>query len=288
MKKKILQSCACAALLALSACSEHDGFIGELSSALSVRVGVSVGQENRSVVYGESLPNGAEIGLFLEGDNDPNGRYDGLTYANCLYTATGTDSEQQCGTASSVLLSPSIGTVYGYYPYYSEVTDMTKVPVDITASDIDFMYALPATSIPMSNNKAYLVMNHALCMVRLMLRKGNYTREGVVSNVKLTCSTRLAKTGVLNARTGKLDQVGPAVTNSFQHLGRITVANDYHVFPDFIGVPRKVSAPVKVEMTVDGRPYSCTSDITSEQGRIYMLNLQIDESKRSFTPSVEA
>lgn len=284
MKKTILQSCACAALLAFSACSEHDGFIGELSSALSVRVGVSAGQESRSVVYGESLPNGAKIGLFLEGDNDPNGRYDGLIYANCLYTAIGTDSEQKWRTASSILLSPSIGTVYGYYPYNSEVTDMTKVPVDITASDIDYMYALPATSIPMSNNKAYLVMNHALCMVRLMLRRGSYTREGVASDVKLTCNTGVAKTGVLNDRTGKLDQVGPAVPYSFQHPDRFSVSNDYHVFPDFIGVPRMVSAPV----TVDGSPYSCTSNIASEQGRIYMLNLQIDESKRSFTPSVEA
>ena len=199
--------------------------------------------------------------------------YDNRTYKNVKVTPSTVEGKQVWTPASDILLSSTTGTLYGYYPYNSSVTDFTQVPV--AADDTDYMYATPVGKIDDGNYHAAVTMKHALAAIRLNIVKGTYTGTGAVSSVSVS-GDNIATSGKLNAKTGALTSLsgtGSAVTNSTAFTLSTTAKQI-----DCIIVPvTNTSNTPTITMTIDGKEYIATpAAISLEQGTIYEYTLTIN------------
>lgn len=155
----------------------------------------------KGLIEDDYLPDESTIGISVT--SSTGGDYDGNSYKNILYTATGTGAEQTwSGTA--ITLSMNEGTCYAYYPYNAEVSDITAVPVS-TSGQVDYMVATPVT-VSALNKSAELGMKHALSAVRFMIKNGSYAGTGKVTAVSVS-SASVGTSGSLNVKTGEVTAV---------------------------------------------------------------------------------
>ena len=99
---------------------------------------------------------------------------------------------------------PSEGTtLYGYYPYSSAVTDVTKISVSSSIDGADFMWATPVTGVSSSNPEVSLSMNHALAFVEITFNITGYSESAKMTNVTLTGKSFIAE-GTLDATNGTI------------------------------------------------------------------------------------
>ena len=259
-----------------SACSaeldESNAFAsaGGGDSFLSVSVNNNV--LSKSFVSAASLPDGAQLGVFLRSDDGT--YYDGAAVDNSCYTAVG-DGEGQTWEGDAehpVRLSATVGTACAYYPWQSSALTSPKVP--ISADGTDWLYSeRPVTGLSNKNANAQFTMVHAMALIRCRLVKGNYYDPGAVSALSVA-SSGLATQANMDLQQAKLTDftgVGSwlekAVTGS---LGAeaLTV--------DLWAVPTGDAAGLVFRVLVDGNLYEVTTpDLLVEQGRIYAYTLTL-------------
>ena len=252
--------------LSFAGCSEIEPTLNPspgVPASIQVSVVTTDGIDTKGLITGNSLNEGDRIGLTL---CDESGTlYHGTEYENICYTATGEGANQRWEGETSIMVSNVQGTLYGYYPYSSDVQDIMEVPVS-AASQTDYLYATPATNLTKSNNQARLAMRHALAALRLSVSRGTYSGEGIISAASVR-GEDLPSSAILNARTG--------VLSGFEDYSKVigTSASDMalnsdncHV--DILVIPEG-DAPKDVELslTIDGKEYTTTlSEIPIKQG----------------------
>ena len=116
--------------LTLAGCSEIEPNVNPLPgvpASIQVSVVTTDGIDTKGLITGNSLNEGDRIGLTL---CDESGTlYHGTEYENICYTATGEGANQRWEGETSIMVSNVQGTLYGYYPYSSDVQDIMEVPV---------------------------------------------------------------------------------------------------------------------------------------------------------------
>ena len=256
----------------LTACNDAEETIPTQATKLNIDVQTAK-IETRGLIESATLPDGDahSIGLMLV--DEGGATYDNRTYNNVKVTPSTVEDKQVWTPAGDILLSSTTGTLYGYYPYNSSVTDFTQVPV--AADDTDYMYATPVEKLDDGNYHATVTMKHALAAIRLNIVKGTYTGTGAVSSVSVS-GDNIATSGKLNAKTGALTSLsgtGSAVTNPTAFTLSTTAKQI-----DCIIVPvTNTSAAPTISMTIDGKEYIATpSAVTLEQGSIYQYTLTVD------------
>ena len=252
--------------LSIAGCSEIEPNVNPLPgvpASIQVSVVTTDGIDTRGIITGNSLNEGDRIGLTL---CDESGTlYHGTEYENICYTATGEGANQRWEGETSIMVSNVQGTLYGYYPYSSDVQDIREVPVSV-ASQTDYLYATPATNLTKSNNQARLAMRHALAALRLSVSRGTYSGEGIISAASVR-GEGIPSSALLNARTG--------VLSGFKDYGKVigTSASDMalnsdNCHMDILVIPEG-DAPkdVKLSLIIDGKEYTTTlSEIPIKQG----------------------
>ena len=260
----------------VSACSaeldESNAFAsaGGGDSFLSVSVNNNV--LSKSFVSAASLPDGAQLGVFLRSDDGT--YYDGTAVDNSCYTAVG-DGEGQTWEGDAdhpVRLSATVGTACAYYPWQSSALTSPKVP--ISADGTDWLYSeRPVTGLSNMNANAQFTMVHAMALIRCRLVKGNYYDPGAVSALSVASSGLATQANMdlqqaqLTDFTGVGSWLEKAVTGS---LGAeaLTV--------DLWAVPTGDAAGLVFRVLVDGNLYEVTTpDLLVEQGRIYAYTLTL-------------
>lgn len=118
-------------------------------------------QEQRAVV--ENWKEGHCLGVTAAGDVNIPFTFDGRRWK----------AEKQVEVTAEQKVS-------AYYPYNVQYTDMTAIPVDITTQE-DYMYGEGGVSV--EKPSAVLVMKHALSLVRILIKKNDYTGDGMVDAV---------------------------------------------------------------------------------------------------------
>ena len=222
------------------------------------------------------LPDKSKIGVSVT--NATGGAYDGTTYHNILYTASGTGAEQTW-SGSEITLSMNEGTCYAYYPYNSEVADITAVPVSTSGPD-DYMYATPVT-VNALNRSAELNMKHALSAVRFLLKRGSYEGTGTVTAVSVT-SDGVGTSGSLNVTNGNL--TGVAGTGTAIEVGSDITLSDVEQSVDVLVVPTETAADMKLSVTLDGQVYSTViSSTTIEQAKCHKYTLTVNQGTLSLS-----
>lgn len=252
--------------LSIAGCSEIEPNVNPLPgvhASIQVSVVTTDGIDTRGIITGNSLNEGDRIGLTL---CDESGTlYHGTEYENICYTATGEEANQRWEGETSIMVSNVQGTLYGYYPYSSDVQDIRDVPVSV-ASQTDYLYATPATNLTKSNNQARLAMRHALAALRLSVSRGTYSGEGIISAASVR-GEDLPSSAILNARTGVLsryEDYGKVIGTSASDMA----LNSYNCHVDILVIPEG-DAPKDVELslTIDGKEYTTTlSEIPIKQG----------------------
>ena len=267
MKKNIIFAVCLAAALASCNRIETPEY-----QAMSLDINVTTAAETKAVVNGTTLPSGSSVGLFVADESGVT--YDGVSVANIRYTGTGEGASQQWAAQSDIMLSATKATLRGYYPYSESVTDISAIPIQAT-SDVqdDWMWATPVNNLNNKNNSATLTMNHALAAVRLSIVRGSYSGVAEVTSVAFK-SESAATDAVLDATDGSLSSVSGANTR-YESTEVFTIGDEKKSF-DFITVPAGVSAPVAIEVMVNGSKMVAESDaVLLETGNLYEYTLAV-------------
>ena len=234
----------------------------------------------RAPIHGTALPDASSIGIsLLTEDGTP---YDGVTYANLKYTASGTAPDQTWSTPNIPTLSSTSAKLVAYYPW-ADGTDYTAVPVE-TSTQTDYMYSKWLTGLSNANPNASIVMQHALTAVRVALVKGDFTADVDVSSVSVK-SPSFATAGSLDATTGALSGLtgtGEAVTVTADFPLTAQATNvEVMAVPDV-----SVAAGVTTVTTQIGdRKYSVNINFTEsyKQGYIYTYTLTLNNTGMEVT-----
>lgn len=206
MNFKVIFKCMLlAGLPFLAACNSDDT---DLQMVQPLQLCVSTGvSESRAVVDGWFLPEGGQLGVSLVAADGS--IYDGKSYNNIPYTATGNgyDTPQTWSCTGSVVpsLSTTLGKAVAYYPYNESVTDLTAIPIE-TASQTDYMYSGWYSYLYYATPKANLTMNHAMAVIKAKIKKetlGSYTQ---LVSIQIT-GDMIGSSAILNATDGTLSSI---------------------------------------------------------------------------------
>lgn len=218
--------------------------------------------------------------------------YDGLAYENVKFTSSGSGNAVAWTPERSILLSTTSGTLYSYYPYSADVTDMNSIAVQATSSvQTDHMYGTPVSGLNNRNASAVITMNHALAAVNIAVVKGTYTGPGAVTKVSVkgaaiaTSADLDATTGTLSGFAGQNTEIAPAA--SFTISG--TAQNN-----NIIVIPTGESKAITITVTIDGTAFTATTSAADlPEGTITKYTVtanseSLDVTKVNVTPWADA
>lgn len=265
---------ACIMAAAVWACEDMPETVLASAQGESLTVSVTSGAATRAAgpITGTRLPGGSLIGVAMEEDGKDT--YNGHAYRNMAYTASGEGAAQTWAASEDIRLSSVVGKAYAYYPYDSEVEDISAIPVT-TAAGMDCMYATPVAGLSAVNPEATLHMNHAMALIRLRIRKDGYSDTGKVTSVSLRADG-IAASGILDARAGqwKGDAFG-GTGESQQFATDITLTQQYAPV-SLLVVPTGRTGILTITLTADGWEYTATTAATAVTGNsIYEVTLTL-------------
>ena len=251
MKKQYIYSAFILTAVLCAGCAKEfentldgtDGAAIELSS-------VSTDPMTKAVITGTSFTTdeaAAGIGLFLldgsgatYGSNSGNVRYG---YSDGKWTA-----------ASPLRIGNTAGTLYGYYPYSSTVTDITAIPVESSVNGTDYLFGSIAGLTSAKAKTESLTLSHALARLRITFKRdASFVGTGTLSSLTIE-GDGIAASGTLDATTGKIT----ATKSAFTVSGLNASIPDTGLTEDCLVVPAAASdtpQAITLRFTVDGKSY---------------------------------
>lgn len=256
--KKLLHLLACSMVL-FSACGKDDPEVPvtppiEKGTLLSFSATIKPLDEvvSRAKVTGFNPDD--EIGLFY---ND--------TCLNKKFAFNGTS-----WSGGAVALSSTLKNIYCYFPYNSTIKSHDNILVSVDAQT-DYLYG--TSIVGTSSATANVEMKHALSLVRLALKKNNYTGEGKVSSVTWN---GIYNKGRLNVITGEITPEG--------EKGNYLAGGNYYVddtkdpvVVEAILFPVPTAEGISVTLNIDGeeRTYQLPAVHQWESGKAYTYTLTL-------------
>ena len=265
----------------LAACTQLPDPVGittEDGSPIVVSVTASDGIQTRGIITGTTLENGSRVGLSL---CDVSGtKYQGITYENICYTASGSGSSQKWDAESPIMVANTPGTLYGYYPYSESVTDIKKINITADSNNqTDYLWATPVSNITKANADAAVVMNHALAAVRLSVSRGTYSGTGRVTEASIS-GADIATSAVLNARTGGLSSYKGYSTAISPAITAFTLSPTASAI-DILAIPcGNSTVNLKVTLTIDGNVYETSiPSAVIKQGNMTECKISVNDGE---------
>ena len=245
----------------------------ETNDAVYLQIGsVTTSELTRAAIQQAKFPAALEvsIGIFLAGDDYTDAKYKNIKYTKPAGAETWTDPliELQEGEA----------TVYAYYPYQDDITDIAQIPVVSSVNGDDWMWATPVTEVSTAKPAIDLIFNHALALVEITFNV--YGPEGTMTNVTLACSDdgTFSKAGTMDATDGAIT-AGTAQkatkTSPFSQEVNLSLT-DGKIIADCLLVPGKTGEDADarqdfyVKCTYNGKTYN--ANLTGEKGVIIRKN----------------
>ena len=156
--------------------------------------------------------------------------------------------------------------MYCYFPYDITVKTHDNIPINIE-DQIDFLNG--NTIVGTSNADAEVTMKHTLALVRVVLKKNNYTGNGKVESVIWNGIYKQAK---FNAVANTIIPIGEK--GDYQAGGNFTVNDDKDpIIVEAILLPIDTAEGVSITITVDGetRVYQLPSVHQWEASKVYTI-----------------
>ncbi len=250
MKKQYIYSALILTAVLCAGCAkEFENTIDDRNGAAIELSSVSTDPMTKAVITGTSFTTdeaAAGIGLFLldgegnaYGSNEPNVKY---YHSGNKWVA---DSPLRIGNTA--------GTLVGYYPYSSTVTDITAIPVASSVNGTDYLYGSIADLTSANAKTGSLTLSHALTRLRITFKRdASFVGSGVLSSLTIE-GDGVAASGTLDATTGTLSASKAAFTVSGLNASISTGLTE-----DCLVVPAAASntpQAVTLKFTVDGKAY---------------------------------
>ena len=243
---------------------------------LELKVKASPATETKVLVYGTSMPEGAVIGVAVV---EPNlTTYDGENLMNIPYVAATKDGAQVWNPVNDpILLSPTTGNGHAYYPYSEEITSLKEIPMKATSDhQVDYMYAKKVNTLRKNYATASMTMYHAMCGVRLCIKRGTYTGEGVITSASVK-GEALATSCMFDAIAVTRTDIQGAGETISPPMEPITITSEVQNI-DIIAVPTGVESIIEIDLCIDGRTVSLKTPKKSyyNQGYLGLINITVD------------
>ena len=171
-------------------------------------------------------------------------------------------------SGAKINLADELKNVYGYFPYDKTATNIAAIPVNIAAQN-DVLFGTAIVS--KESAEANIAMKHALSLVRIVIKKNDYTGAGVINSVTWN---NIAKTATMDCTTGNLANAGGV--GSLQVGGGYTLDDSKDpVAVEAILLPVSSAGGISVTVQVDGknRTYNISETHSFEQGKAYTYTL---------------
>jgi len=264
---KVIKYCiwGIACLLMICACTEEDHIFSN-SPTDNVEKGIEKGvmmKVNANIVPLQEVNTRVAKVVHEFNSDDRIGIFYNDTCTNRSFCFSGNE-----WLGSQIKLDANIKDVYAYYPYDKSVTNLNAVPVDIrTQQDYLFGTAPVAKELPNVN----ISMKHALSLVRIVIKKHEYSGAGVVRFVQWN---NIIQSGTMDCTTGKVTNGTQMVT--LQAGGEYTLDDKKTPIPvEAILMPVVSTKGISVTIDIDGklRTYQLPDTHNFEQGKAYTYTL---------------
>ena len=243
---------------------------------LELKVKASPATETKGLIYGTSMPEGAILGVaVVEPDLMT---YDGESLMNVPYVASTKDGAQVWNPVSDpILLSATTGNGHAYYPYSEDITSLKEIPMRASSDhQVDYMYAKKVNTLRKNYPSASMTMYHAMCGVRLCIKRGTYTGEGVITaaSVKGDALATSCMFDAISVTRTEIQGAGEAIAPPIEP---ITITSEVQNI-DIIAVPTGFESVIDIELCIDGRTISLQTPRKSyySQGYLGLINITVD------------
>ena len=228
--------------------------INEERVPLELKVKASPATETKGLIYGTSMPEGAVLGVAVV---EPNlNTYDGESLMNIPYVAAMKDGAQVWNPVNApILLSATTGNGHAYYPYSEDITSLKEIPMRASSDhQVDYMYAKKVNTLRKNYPSAGMTMYHAMCGVRLCIKRGTYTGEGVITAASVK-GDGLATSCMFDAISVTRTEIQGAGEAIAPPMEPITITPEVQNI-DIIAVPTGLESVIDIELCIDGRTIS--------------------------------
>lgn len=215
----------------------------------------------------DTFKQGDEIGLFVL--SETGGKYNDCS---CCWNNKATLLENGWEVDKNIYLTDESGTMRAYYPYNEEVDHPTQIPIE-SATQTDYLFSRPIT-VNAENPVVTLQMQHALALVKFVIKKDGYLGEGNVSGISLQ---GINTEGTLDISTS---EILISKTGNESYKGDFTLTIDPLTI-GIIALPQTVTSTA-VLLMIDGERYGYKlPEGTWEQGKetTYTLGINTVEKK---------
>lgn len=185
--------------------------------------------QSRAIV--DAFEAGNQLGVYVADNKNVAFTYDGVTWK----------PEKDVEVTETV-------DVYAYYPYAKNIQEYNRVEVDISSQN-DFLYGKGKVSV--QSPKVSLTMNHALCLVKILVKKNDYLGAGLVNSVIFN---GVHATAVMDASTGEVTPKGGA--GSYKAGGNYTLNDNDPTIVDAILLPVTTAQGISVSINIDGKEFT--------------------------------
>lgn len=212
----------------------------------------------------DAFTEGDEIGIFVM--NEDGDKYNDCP---CTWNNRATLLENAWKLEKNIYLNSNTGTVRAYYPYSTTVEQPTRIPIE-SATQTDYLYSRQMTA-NAENPVVTLQMQHALALVKFVVKKENYAGEGVVSGISLQ---GISREGTIDITTG---DIVVSKTGNESYKGDFLL-EDSPLTIGIIALPQRITSTT-VLFFVDGERYGYKlPEGVWEQGKETTYTLGIDTS----------
>lgn len=142
----------------------------------------------------DTFAQGDKIGIFVL--NEAGEKYNDCV---CSWNNLAILLENSWKVDKNIYLNEEDGTMQAYYPYNAEVDNPTKIQIE-SATQTDYLYSR-AITVNTENPVVTLQMQHALSLLKVVIKKDSYQGEGNVSGVSLQ---GINTEGLLDICTGEI------------------------------------------------------------------------------------
>lgn len=188
----------------------------------------------------DTFTQGDEIGIFVLDEN-------GKKYNDCpcCWNNKVTLLDNAWNVEKNIYLNSKSGTLRAYFPYDVVVENLAQIVVE-SATQTDYLYSRPIT-VNAENPVVTLQMQHALSLVKLVIKKDGYLGVGNVSGVSLQ---GINTEGMFDISTG---EILISKTGNESYKGAFQLIDDPLVI-GIIALPQTVTSTT-VLLMIDGERY---------------------------------
>ena len=220
--------------------------------------------ESRTFIEGTTMPIGSSVGVYLVDESDIS--YNGKVISNACFS---TEDGIHFTTDDEITLSNVVGTMYAYWPYNPNATDMNAIP--ITDNDVDYLVSEPALNVSIVNAHPKLNMKHLMTRIRLVLDKTHYKGVGLMTEFSIN-SNALCHTGSLNLKTGSINPNEDRYTHTSSIYYTLSDTPWQH---ELMALTTGYQGELNLSFMIDRIEYYFDlQDIKFEAGKIYTFNIE--------------